>query len=477
MNEKEIVVDVTTLLKWNRSPVGIIRTQLEFVSYILEKNNDVLFCRFNDTKDNIEIVDNALLKKVVVNLKNYKNYKNELQKKETETNEIIKEKERNIIYKALEYYQEYGALKLLIKICNKKCPLTIREPLRKLYRTLNKESMDIVSEETKKEKNKSFAEVLFAPEIYQSSQLRYDFLNENVIFISLGLDWDHSNYQLLYWLKKKYGFEFVGSFYDGIPIENPELVQSCYFSQKFFSHIYYLIHLSDRIFCISDFSKNQLFDICKKHNIKTIPQLKTIYLGDSIFKKENITNYPKREHRNNYVLYVSTIESRKNHVLLLKVWQLLQKESFKDLPDLVLVGMMGWGIDEFQKIYQSDVNLQKIIHLYHNVDDEELVTIYENAKFTVFPSFVEGWGLGAVESMLYGKPCIISNCDALQEATQGLMPSIDPKDIGRWVEAIKEFSSDDNMIKKYKKIIKTKFQSKSWSDFSKEFYEFAKEEK
>ena len=41
-SEKYFVVDVTTLLKWNRSPVGIIRTQLEFTNYLLENFQDVV---------------------------------------------------------------------------------------------------------------------------------------------------------------------------------------------------------------------------------------------------------------------------------------------------------------------------------------------------------------------------------------------------------------------------------------------------
>lgn len=469
MKKNNLLVDVTTLLKWNRSPVGIIRTQLEFVDYLIKQNDGSLYCKFNDNKDQLELVDIETLRKVVLNLKNYKN-------------KIIKESKNKVLYtqdnlflKAFDFYKRHGVKQLLIHICKLKCPNKVKDLVKKIYIKFFKINNIDMNNESKDRNN--FGKILFAPEIFQASQLDYDFLTENTIFVSLGLDWDYSNYPLLYWLKKKYKFQFIGSFYDGIPVENPELVQSYYFSQKFFSHLYYLIHLSDKIFCISDFSRNQLINICKKHYIEEIPYLRTIHLGDSVYEEKKIQKYTKRNHKENYVLYVSTIESRKNHILLLRIWQKLLKENFKELPDLVLVGMMGWGIDEFLEIYQSDKELQKVVHIYHDVDDEELVSIYTDSNFTVFPSFVEGWGLGAVESMLYGKPCLISDCDALKEATQGLMPALDPNNVTAWCEEIKKFTTEKDILKYYKKIIDEKFKSRKWEEFSSDFLKFSKDEK
>lgn len=471
-NKKYFVVDVTTLLKWNRSPVGIIRTQLEFTYYLLSNISDVVYCRFNDTKDNILEVSKEEIQDKVEQLLNFKNV--------PITHNITSQvsvKTGNkyflLLKKVVNVYKYEGLQSLLIKICKKKCPSKLKDFVKKLYIKFANQQLSI---QTLQEQPKDFGSLMFAPEIYQTSQLNIPFLTENALVISMGLDWDYSNYPLLYWLKQKIGFEFVGSFYDGIPVVNPELVQSYYFSQKFFSHLYYLIHLSDRIFCISDFSKNQMVKICQKHNILNVPILKTIHLGDGVFKNPTQQNFAPRKHKRDYVLYVSTIESRKNHILLLKVWQKLQQEKFVDLPDLVLVGMMGWGIDELLSLYKEDKDLQKIVHFYHDVDDDELVYIYQNSKFTVFPSFVEGWGLGALESMLYGKPCVISDCDALLEATQGLMPSASPNDIDLWSEIIRKFSTDENILNSYKKVINEKFKSRTWEEFSIDFAQFAKGE-
>ncbi|MGJ0316772.1 glycosyltransferase family 4 protein [Aliarcobacter cryaerophilus] len=471
-SEKYFVVDVTTLLKWNRSPVGIIRTQLEFTNYLLENFQDVVYFEFNEEKDNLLPVTKERIEKKVKQLLDFKNLQVEHNSK-LKISKKANNKYFILLKKIIHIYKYEGSRQLLIKICNKICPLKIKNIVKKIYiEFFNKQST------IKNSKNDAlyFNSIISLTEISIAEKLNVPFLTKNAIVISIGLDWDYSNYPLLFWLKRKIGFEFVGSFYDGIPVINPKLVQSYYFSQKFFSHVYYLINLSNRIFCISDFSKKQMIDICNNHNIDNIPILKTIHLGDSVFKKPTELNFAPRKHKKDYILYVSTIESRKNHILLLKVWQKLQQEEFTNLPDLVFVGMMGWGIDELLALYKNDEKLQKNVHFYENVDDMELVTIYKNAKFTVFPSFAEGWGLGAVESMLYGKPCLISTCDALLEATQGLMPSASPTDINTWCELIKEFSTNEEKLDYYKNIIKEKFKSRTWEEFSIDFTKFAKGE-
>lgn len=469
---KYFVIDITTLTKWDRSPVGIIRTQLEFTHYLIENFQDTIYFSFNATKDKLIEIERSEIKEIVDNLLNYQNKTifNQNNKKFVVHNNKIKILLNKIIY----IYKTDGLRSLLIKICKKKCPPFLKYKIKTFYNKFLNNKKTINNKTTQYD---NIENTLFSPEIYQSLEENVSFLSSNAILISMGLDWDNSNYPMLYWLKKKIGFKFIGAFYDGIPVIYPHLVQSYYFSQKFFSHLYYLIYLSDKIFCISDYSKKQLQEICVQHQIKNLPALKTIHLGDSIMKKESHFKQNKsRKHKKDYVLYVSTVESRKNHILLLKVWHKIMKEKNTQLPDLVLVGMLGWGIDELLQYFENNQELKSCIYFYDDVDDEELSHLYKNSKFTVFPSFVEGWGLGAVESMLYEKPCIISSCPALIEATQGLMPSLSPTDIQEWVETIKKWTKNDNEIIKYKKIIKEKFKSKSWMEFSKDFVDFARDE-
>lgn len=463
-NLKYFAVDVTSILEWNRAPVGIIRTQLEFVKYLYLNDRDSVYFRFNDNKDELIAVEKSIIEQKIEQLLNIKEHGGAHKIKYTEPQNRFSSN----IKKALDILKEDGLIILLIKIIKKVCPPKLKSLLRIVYTRLFNTKPDTVVQ-------KAIERSMFRAEIYRAHYLKIpSFLKQNAVVVSMGLDWDYSNYGLLYWLKKRIGFEFIGSFYDAIPISNPELVLSYSFSQRFFSHLYYLIHLSDKIFCISNFSKKQLSDICEAHHIHRIPELKTIYLGNDIKRNPQHNNTKKQGDTKEYVLYVSTIEARKNHILLLRVWQKLQRESFIDLPDLVLVGMLGWGISEFMELYKNDENLQKIVHLRHDVDDNELISIYNNARFTVFPSIIEGWGLGATESMLYEKPCITSNCDALIEATQGLMPRVRYDDVDGWCDAIRRLSSDNDLLESYRQTIKERFKSRTWEEFSIDFAKFAK---
>lgn len=469
INKKKphLAVDVTTLTKWNRPPVGIVRTQLEFVNYLIEEDPTALYFKFNDNRDDLLEVTQIEIEKIIFDLLNFEDKKSNI------TSHRIKFDLKSSIFKitifqkVIEVYKRDG-----IKSVLKKSYLKISSPmlnsfLKRVYLKLFSNQQLI---------GDSIDLRVIPNEIRHSKIINPSFLTSDTTVVSMGLDWDHSNYSLLFWLKKKIGFKFVSTFYDAIPVTHPDLVASHDFSKMFFSHIYYLLHLSDKIFCISDYSKNQLIQIADQHYIADLPILKTIHLGDSVSEKKFIETTLNRPHKkSNYILYVSTIEARKNHKLLLSVWKNLMREKELDLPDLVLVGMMGWGVDEFKEIYKSDKDLQKTVHLYHDVEDRELVSLYRNAKFTLFPSFVEGWGLGAVESMIYGKPSIISNTPALIEATQSLMPFIEAEDIKGWEDMIRLFIKEPNEIEKLQEIIKNRFKSRSWREFAQEFEKFAKD--
>lgn len=463
MNEKNILLDVTTLLRWDRPPVGIIRTQLEFVSFILHNDATAKYCYFTPTRDDLKEISRDAVQQIVEKLSNASYDKShEIPKRLSPSNGYIR-----VIRKTITIYRNEGMKALLIKICHKICPLKVKSLMKKIY------ARYFSSFQTIKTLQDGCESFLFAPEIDQAKKAEYPFLTRNTTLVSIGLDWDYSNYPMLYWLKQKIGFSFVGAFYDAIPILFPHLVQSSYFSQRFFAHFYSHIHLADKIFCISNYSQSQLRQLCEQHHIKVKPQIETLYLGDSLISPKSNFSNNKRGHSGDYIVYVSTIEARKNHILLLDVWEKLAKTSKDPIPHLVLVGMMGWGVDELKKRYEKSSLLKKVVHFYNNVNDDELITLYKKSLFTVFPSFVEGWGLGAVESMLYGKVCIISDCPALIEATQGLMPSIDPTNVDAWLDEIQHLLTDEAYHKSLQERIKTQFKPRSWQDFGKEFKKFA----
>lgn len=459
MNHPKLSIDVTTLLKWNRPPVGIIRTQLEFVSYILKSDPEARFFCFTDSATLQEVKPQAITE----HIQNLQNAKRSF----TPTPASPFRHLSLLFQKIIITWRQEGIKALLSKACLRYCPKNLITLLKKLH-----SSGMLPFCTTPNALAKRLQKRLLTYQIPPNTSYP-DFITPDTTIVSLGLDWYYSNYPLLYWLKQRIGFRFVGAFYDAIPITSPHLVQSFGFSQLFFSHLYYLLHLSDKVFCISDFSQGELREIATQHGMP-IPPLKTIHLGDSLPLAPSLTSSKNRPHKKDYALYVSTIEARKNHILLLEVWEALLQDSSLEVPDLVMVGMNTWSAKKMWDRYHATPSLHSCLHFYHDVSDEELASLYEGASFTLFPSLVEGWGLGAVESLLYGKPCIISKALALIEATQSLMPALSPDDPKEWVELITQWIKDPSCIESYKSKIKEQFVPRSWEEFSGELVGFAR---
>jgi glycosyltransferase involved in cell wall biosynthesis len=144
-----------------------------------------------------------------------------------------------------------------------------------------------------------------------------------------------------------------------------------------------------------------------------------------------------------FVLFCSTIEIRKNHNAMLHVWERLRQElPPEQLPVLVFAGAWGWGVEPVRLWVERNWRLAPHLCVLGTVEDAELVWLYRHAAFSVFPSLGEGYGLPAAESLAMGTPVIVSDCPALLEATEGLMPAIDPLDIPAWHRKIRRLILD-----------------------------------
>lgn len=130
-----------------------------------------------------------------------------------------------------------------------------------------------------------------------------------------------------------------------------------------------------------------------------------------------------------YVLLVSTLEPRKNHIGAFRAWlQLAAALDEATLPHLVCVGGRGWLNDEVHQMLRDNPKLQKMVHIFHGVPDNELAMLYEHCLFALYPSFYEGWGLPVSEALSYGKVPAISAVSSLPEAGGGFAQYFDPYD-------------------------------------------------
>ncbi len=128
-----------------------------------------------------------------------------------------------------------------------------------------------------------------------------------------------------------------------------------------------------------------------------------------------------------YILFVSTIEPRKNLPGLLQAYRRLRDE-YKREELLVLAGANGWLWEE---VYETvgRLNLEGSVLFLGRVPSNDLVYLYNAARLLVHPSFYEGFGLTPLEAMTCGTPVIVSNTSAIPEVVGDAAVMVDPHDI------------------------------------------------
>lgn len=124
-----------------------------------------------------------------------------------------------------------------------------------------------------------------------------------------------------------------------------------------------------------------------------------------------------------YLLFVSTIEPRKNLPNLFRAYATLP-----DAPPLVLAGQRGWNADEsFETIER--LGLQNRVRWLDAVPFERLPALYNGATLLVLPSYHEGFGLPAIEAMACGTPVVVSNRGSLPEVVRDNGVYVEPDSI------------------------------------------------
>jgi glycosyltransferase involved in cell wall biosynthesis len=142
-----------------------------------------------------------------------------------------------------------------------------------------------------------------------------------------------------------------------------------------------------------------------------------------------------------YFVYVSTIEARKNHLLLLNLWRRLATELGDSAPLLVLVGQRGWETENVVDMLDRCPALRGTVIEYNAMPDAEMVRLLKGACALLLPSFAEGFGFPLIEALELGIPALCSDIAALRE-TGGTVPDfIDPLDGPGWRSAILDYAA------------------------------------
>ena len=143
-----------------------------------------------------------------------------------------------------------------------------------------------------------------------------------------------------------------------------------------------------------------------------------------------------------FFVTVGTIEARKNHLMLLRIWKRIVAAEGKEAPILVVIGQPGWEADEALEILEDLEDLEgSVVHL-QDCGDEELAAWLAGARALLMPSVAEGFGLPIVEALSLGTPVIATDLPVYREIVGTIPTYLQPNDQRAWEGAITSFMED-----------------------------------
>lgn len=137
-----------------------------------------------------------------------------------------------------------------------------------------------------------------------------------------------------------------------------------------------------------------------------------------------------------YFVLCSTLEPRKNHLMILAVWRELARRLGSAAPRLVLVGTRGWHYQPILDLIARSPALRALVVEVNGLSTPGLKRLIDNACAVLMPSFGEGYGLPVHEALAAGAPVLASDVPAFREIVSPAPTLISPLDGEAWVAAI-----------------------------------------
>ncbi len=297
--------------------------------------------------------------------------------------------------------------------------------------------------------------------------------------VNLGTSWWLQNYFLhIREAKRRSNIHYVPFVHDMIPIMTPEFCVEG-LVQDFISWAQGVFLHADFFFVNSKSTKRDLIKVGRRLGFELEEGLVHTARLDADYRKSNIVKEPPTRvlnlHRlatEKYVLFVSTIEARKNHGAIFDAWLHLCKELGDEaVPRLVCVGSRGWLNDSvFAKLNASKRLRDKVVML-SGVKDADLATLYENCLISIYPSFYEGWGLPVTETLCHGKTALVANSSSLPEAGGSFVDYFELGNEESLFKQLKKLLFDPVYRAERESFIGAQYRPRSWKDLSIEILE------
>ena len=163
-----------------------------------------------------------------------------------------------------------------------------------------------------------------------------------------------------------------------------------------------------------------------------------------------------------YFVVLSTIEPRKNHLMLLHLWRRMREQMGACAPRLVVIGQRGWECENVVDLLERSELLRGFVFEFSRCNDDDVATYLHHAQALLFPSFVEGYGMPLVEALAAGVPVVASDLAVFREFAADIPDYADPLDPQRWLSLIKDYANPASALRAAQVERLQRFQIPTW---------------
>jgi glycosyltransferase involved in cell wall biosynthesis len=284
------------------------------------------------------------------------------------------------------------------------------------------------------------------------------------VFASFGAPWTVPDYALIVErMRHELGLRYAALIHDLIPVIRPEYSDRAVVGM-FTRCIHGCLPQADAIFAVSESTARDIgtWEANQGISLRTRPRASPVGTGFTHAVQAPVL--PAGLAPGGYALFVSTIEARKNHVLAFRAWRrLLQELPPEQVPTLVFAGRIGWMVDDLMRQIENAGHMNGKLAIIQNPDDATLAALYAGARFTLFPSLYEGWGLPVSESLSFGKVCLASSAAAVPEAGGEFCLYHDPDSVTEATALYRRAITEPGLIEALEARIRREYTPVSWS--------------
>ncbi|NMB84444.1 glycosyltransferase family 4 protein [Candidatus Roizmanbacteria bacterium] len=205
----------------------------------------------------------------------------------------------------------------------------------------------------------------------------------------------------------------------------------------------------------------------KKDILKNYPvpenKIKVIYNGyeKKLKNKIALKRLKETNGKQPFILYVGTIQPRKNIDTLIKAFADFKREN--EEYKLIIAGKKGWL---FESVFDlvNELGLSDSVYFTDYISDRQLAYLYQNAFCLVLPSFYEGFGIPVLEAMSFGCPVIASFSSSLPEVGGDACLYFNPKNLKDLSDKLRLLKKDGGLRSQLTKKGKLRIKLFSWKD-------------